>query len=148
VRGPTVTANRDATDPEGEGFTEAFVTHRVGSTFTYEFTLTNRGRHPVTVTAIGDHDPNTPWSITRVTLAPGDGRIGPVKPFQPFVLSPDHPIDVSITNLMRGCVTPHSTRFFGSIPITFRYLGFMHHTTLLLPFLISVAGARGEHCPQ
>ena len=64
VRGPTVTANRDATDPAGEGFTEAFVTHRPGSTFTYEFTLTNQGGHPVTVTAIGDRDPHAPWPIT------------------------------------------------------------------------------------
>jgi len=25
-------------------------------------------------------------------------------------------------------------------------LGFIHHTTLLLPFSISATGARGEHC--
>ena len=145
VRGPTVTANRDATDPAGEGFTEAFVTHRPGSTFTYEFTLTNQGGHPVTVTAIGDRDPHAPWSITRMTMVP-DGRNGPVKPFRPFVLAPRNPVDISITNLMRGCVPMHSTTFFGSIPITYRYLGFAHHTTLLLPFLINVEGARAENC--
>jgi len=147
VHGPTVRSNRSTTDPEGESFTAAVVTHQVGRTFTYEFTLTNQGRHPVTVTAIGAGPGSwyRLWSPVQVTMAPDIGN-GPARPFRPFVLSARNPMDISVTDEMRGCITANSSSGFGSIPITYRYLGFTHHTRLLLPFSISVVGARGENC--
>jgi hypothetical protein len=153
IRGKGVTELGSFTSPEGEHFIAVQVTFRPGGEFGYWFSLFNEGSFGVTITNVGG-PPNRfdPIPVTRVAIqtAPGGGSGSATAPFHPFSLAPhsSQEADVFVTHQMRGCIEEGGALEFGSIPITYRFLGITQHTTVSLPESFSVVGETGSTCPN
>jgi hypothetical protein len=140
------------TSPDGDEFTAYRVPFRPGGTFSVWFSLILDRGPGITITHIG-WPPRAGDSlpIARVQVQPW-GTLGTsprtLTPFRPFSLGPGVEVDVLATIRMRGCEPAHSSLGFGSMPVTYRFLGITQHTTVFLPESIEVVGPTGVlECP-
>jgi hypothetical protein len=146
--GPTVRRLGDFTAPSGESFTAYRAQHVPGKELRIVFTLSNEGPFGITITHVGFGPGYLHWlSMERVQTRPESGNQS-LSPFRPFSLSAREYVDVFVTLRMTGCLGQSTQTQIGSIPVTFRVLGFTRHTTVSLPESIVVAGRRDVQCPH
>ncbi|MFL5798343.1 MAG: hypothetical protein ACJ77A_10480 [Actinomycetota bacterium] len=152
VRGDGVTDVGLFTSPEGDEFSAVRVAFRPGGEFGYWFSLLDDGSFGITITAIGapanrfDQLP-----IAGVQIQPpesGGTAKSTLRPFHPFSLAPRsrQAVDVFVTVRMRGCLDAHTVLGFGSIQVTYRFLGITQHTSVFLPESFEVTGPPGATC--
>ncbi len=149
ANGPTMKNLGQFTSPTGENFSAFSLDHHPGDTFRLFFTLSDQGPFGITITRIGWTNPTySPYfSVARVGANRERGT-ATFPPFHPFSLSGHggEYIDVAVTVRLRGCLVDGGGTSISDIPITYRFLGFTHHTTVYLPETIQITGT-ARHCP-
>jgi hypothetical protein len=134
--------------PNGDSFEAYRGTVHAGSQFADLFTLSNQGPLSIDILGIATQGPwSTRLRVVRVTVAPLTGPFPRERVFSPFTLAPQQFVDVRLTVEMRGCLTNDESLLPMGVPITYRVLGFTHHTTVYGNASIQLVHDPAVACP-
>jgi hypothetical protein len=152
VHGPGVARLGSITSPQGESFNAYRLELRQGQEFSFWVTLSNKGPFDVTVARIGVAQAefqNLP--VVRVQMESPANALGAspaaLVPFRPFSLgSHEQSPSIYVTMQLAQCFDEGTSTTIGSIPVSYRFLGLTHHTTVFLYSSIEVTGTPGTSC--